>query len=142
MCPFLDSICEINYWRERIHRPVPFPHLKGLISPLSKNLSIERDGARNRSYRSSRNRSVSSKMYHGPLTSRRRDDTRAIPSRSTISFFFCFRSRYRQPGRVTRLRRLWQDGLLREARYPRAPAPLETSLYDPRAQLRSPVGQR
>lgn len=76
-------------------------------------------------------------MYHGPLTSRRRDHTRAIPSRSTISFFFCFRSRYRQPGRVTRLRRLWQDGLLREARYARAPAPLETSLYDPRAQRRS-----
>ena len=64
-------------------------------------------------------------MYHNPLDSRR-DNARAIPSRSTISFFFCFRSRYRQPGRATRSRRLWQDGLLRGARYARS----KTRLHD------------
>lgn len=57
------------------------------------------------------------KVYHGPVDPRH--DTCAIPSMSTISFFLCFRSRYRQPGRITRPRRLWQDGLLRVARYAR-----------------------
>ena len=72
---------------------------------------------------------VWSKMYHNPSEDSRRDNARAIPSRSTISFFFCFRSRYRQPGRATRSRRLWQDGLLREARYART-ARSKTRLYD------------
>lgn len=84
----------------------------------SKSPILEGTRYEDRSSDSSTNRTVWSKMYHGPLKSRR-DYNRAIPSRSSISFFFCFRSRYRQPGRITRLRRLWQDGLLREARYAR-----------------------
>lgn len=119
---------QINHWREKGYGSPPSLNIS-TFSKIYRSNEAGRD--RGTSYESSRNRPVSSKMYHGPLArSRRRDHTRAIPSRSTISFFFCFRSRYRQPGRATRLRRLWEDGLLRGARY----APLETSLYDPRAQ--------
>lgn len=50
-------------------------------------------------------------FYKNASDKKKRDYMRARGR--AISAFFCgFRSRYRQPGRITRLYRLWQDGLL------------------------------
>lgn len=123
-----NTNCSVIHRKSQLNRFGPMNHGNSVDTEKETFASVPsgtagmvpafpRAGSRNRSERSRGFRRK--RAYPGPKEGRGQVTRRAIPSRSTISFFFCFRSRYRQPGRITRPRRLWQDWLLHMARYVR-----------------------